>query len=120
MEIDGTLHRVGPIEIYGLNFQNRFFYLKHIDSAGKNQFLKFKLSFGKVELVDSFELGDRIKVFFNLEGNEAKNDKGEPVVYDRKEVYKIEGFKEIKKEKHEDESKFYELKDGEKDVDLSF
>ncbi len=119
MEIIGTLHRIDKIENYGYSYQHRFFYIKYTDEKEKEQFLKFKLSNGRTELIDSFKIGDKIKIIFNLEGIETKKDKNEPaIIYDRKEVYGIKGLNETKVEDVEKEIKFYELQEGEEDEPL--
>ncbi len=118
MDIIGVIHRIGEIENHGYSFLNRFFYIKYTDENKKEQFLKFKLSNNRVELIDGFSVGDKVKVTFKLEGTEVKNDKKEPVIYDRKEVYDIEGFTELKKEQTEKVSPFYILKEGEEDQPL--
>lgn len=118
MEIIGVIHRIGEIEINGYSFRNCFFYIKYLDEKKKEQFLKFKLSNERVGLIEGFAVGDKIKITFQLEGNEAKNDKKEPVIYDRKEVYNIEGQNELKKEQAEKEEAFYQLKEGEEDQPL--
>ncbi len=118
MEIIGIIHKIGIIENHGYNFQNRFFSIKYIDENKKEQFLKFKLSNGRVELIDSFAEGDKVKITFKLEGTEVKNDKKESVIYDRKEVYNIEGYTDLRAEQIGKETPFYKLKEGEIDQPL--
>ena len=119
MEIIGILHKIDEIENYG--FQIRFFYLRFIDNNGKMQYAKFRLSNSKVELIDGFEIGKQIKVVFQIEGREVKNNKEELVIYDQKEVYSIQGFNEIKKEElKKTEHKLYKLQEGEEDEPLKF
>jgi len=122
MEITGIIHRIEEVENIGYNFQNLFFYLKYVDTNGKMQFLKFKLSNGRVDLIEGFKIGDKVKITFQLEGNETTNDKKKPVIYDRKEVYSIQGIGEtpINKVEEEDESRFYRLEEGEEDDELDF
>lgn len=120
MEITGFLHRVDDTETHGFNYQSRFFYLKFYDSMGKMQYCKFRLSGGRIDLVDGFEIGDEIKVTFELEGNETKNDKNILIIFDRKEVYGIVGVKETKIAKLNSLNSLYQLKEGEEDEPLMF
>lgn len=120
MEISGYLHRIDDIENHGFNYQSRFFYLKFYDSTGKMQYCKFRLSNGRIDLLDGFELGDEIKVIFELEGNEVKNDRNILTIFDRKEVYGIVGMKETKISELDSLNSLYELKEGEEDEPLMF
>lgn len=120
LEITGLIHRIEETETTGYNFQNRFFYLRYVDDNGNMQYLKFKLSHGRVELIEGFSVNDKVKVTFALEGNEVKNDKQNLVVYDRKEVYSIQGITETKIDQKNSEITYYELADGEEDEDLIF
>ena len=121
MEIIGIIHRIEEVESHGYNYQTKFFYLKYVDGLNKTQYLKFRLSNGRIDLLDGFEIGNQVQVVFSLEGNEVKNDKNEMVIFDRKEVYSIQGFSETKIEEVEKtDLKLYELKDGEEDEPLKF
>ena len=119
MEMVAKIHRIDKIEQNGYNFKNRFFYTTHIDNTGRKQYLKFKLSQGNVGLVEGFKPGDEIKINFNLEGNEVTNEKDNPKIFDRKEVYNIQGITETIPEEEEDESIYYKLEEGEEDEELN-
>lgn len=97
-EITGTLYRIDKIENYGSTINRRDFYIKHLDEKHKVQFLKFRLSQQRVELLEGFEIGTKVKITFAIEGWETKNAKGEMVIYDNKEVYIIEGCNEERSE----------------------
>jgi len=119
MEIKGFIHRIDEIENHGFNFTSRFFYLRFQDRTGKTQYGKFKLSNGKIDLLEGFAINDEVNVIFEIEGNETQNNRNETVIFDRKEVYGITGLKEIKNIEM-NKSDLYELQEGEEDEPLIF
>ena len=62
MEIKGFIHRIDEIENHGFNFTSRFFYLRFQDRTGKTQYGKFKLSNGKIDLLEGFAINDEVNV----------------------------------------------------------
>lgn len=119
MEITGILHKIDEVENYGSSFQTRFFYVRIIDKYAKIQYLKFRLSNNRIELLDGFNLNDEIVINFELEGNEVKNAKNEFVIFDRKEVYGITSSKDSALSKL-NVSTIYLPTEGEEDEELSF
>jgi len=117
--LECILHRIDNVEIYG-GFKKRFVFVRFVDKKGKMQYLKLQLSQERINLIESFDINDEIKITFNLEGRERENEKGEKIIFDSKEIYKIEP---TEKERNlvpvvvEDGGL---LLPGEKDVELPF
>lgn len=119
VEIIGTLYNIGQLDPFpGTKFRFRNFCLKHIDEKNKEQIIKFRLSFGRVELLEGFEEGDRVKVTFCLEGREGRDSKNEPYVYSHNEVYIIEGCNEEKVDPKKEEEEIDWSQQEEKPLDF--
>ena len=68
-EVEGKLYRKFPAENKTGTFQAREFILE-IESGNYPQFIKFQLVQDKCSLLDDYQEGDMIKVYFDLRGRE--------------------------------------------------
>lgn len=68
-EIEGKLHKKYPVESKSASFQAREFVLE-IKSGNYSEFIKFQLVQDKCSLLDDYQEGDTMKVFFDLRGRE--------------------------------------------------
>ncbi len=68
-EIEGKLYKVYPTEQKTASFQAREFGLE-IMSGNYPQYIKFQLTQEKCTIIDSYQEGDAIKVYFDLRGRE--------------------------------------------------
>jgi hypothetical protein len=71
-EIEGTLHKKYDTESKTETFQAREFVIK--TEGTYPQFVKFQLTQDRCSIIDSYEEGKQIKVYFDLRGREW-NDK---------------------------------------------
>ncbi len=72
-EIEGKLHRVFETENKTATFQAREFVIE-VNSNNYMQYIKFQLTQDRCSIIDSYQEGSRIKVYFDLRGREW-NDK---------------------------------------------
>jgi hypothetical protein len=68
-EVEGKLHKKFDTENKTDTFQAREFVIE-ISSGNYPQFIKFQLVQDRCSVIDSYEEGDQIKVFFDLRGRE--------------------------------------------------
>lgn len=68
-EIEGKLHKVFDTETKTNSFQAREFVIE-IGQGNYPQFIKFQLTQDRCGLIDSYEPGHMIKVYFDLRGRE--------------------------------------------------
>lgn len=68
-DVVGKLYKTFPTEQKTGSFQAREFVIEIID-GNYNQFIKFQLTQDRCSLIDSFEVGDDVKVYFDLRGRE--------------------------------------------------
>ena len=68
-EIEGTLHKKFETEQKTERFQAREFVLK-IEDGQYPQFIKFQLVQDRVDIIDPYEVGHQVKVYFDLRGRE--------------------------------------------------
>ncbi len=67
-ETEGTLHKVFDTESKTDSFQAREFVIKH--DGNYPQFIKFQLTQDRCDLINKFNVGENIKVSFDLRGRE--------------------------------------------------
>ena len=68
-EVEGKLHKKFETENKTDTFQAREFVIE-INSGNYPQVIKFQLVQDRCSIIDSFEEGEQIKVFFDLRGRE--------------------------------------------------
>ena len=68
-EVEGKLYKVYPTEQKTATFQTREFGIE-IMSGNYPQYIKFQLTQDKCAVLDGFNEGDAIKVYFDLRGRE--------------------------------------------------
>lgn len=69
LEVEGKLHKKFPTESKSTTFQAREFVLE-IKSGNYPEYVKFQLVQDKCSLIDDYQEGDLIKVYFDLRGRE--------------------------------------------------
>jgi len=90
MEITGKIHRIGKtIEITD-KFKKREFVLEYAENPTYPQHIIFALIQKNVDIADSYNVGDNVKVNFNLKGREATLKSGEVAVFNTLEVWRME------------------------------
>ncbi|MFL5752645.1 MAG: DUF3127 domain-containing protein [Bacteroidia bacterium] len=71
-------------------FKKREFVLTIEPSSPYPQQVSFQLVQDKVSLIDNFNLGDEVKVFFNLKGREWTSPQGETKYFNTIDAWKLE------------------------------
>jgi single-strand DNA-binding protein len=67
-EVEGTIHKMYETESKSSSFQTREFVIT--TEGTYPQFVKFQLTQDKCGLIDSYQEGQKVKVFFDLRGRE--------------------------------------------------
>lgn len=68
-EVEGVMHRVFDTEQKTASFQVREFVLE-VPDGNYPQLIKFQLAQDRVNLLDTYAVGEKIKVHFDLRGRE--------------------------------------------------
>lgn len=68
-EIEGKLHKVFETENKTASFQAREFVIS-INESNYPQYIKFQLTQDRCSIVDKYNEGDMIKIYFDLRGRE--------------------------------------------------
>ena len=88
--ITGNLKVKGASQQVSEKFKKREFVITD-NSSQYPQFISFQLTQAKCSLIDNFNEGSEIKVFFNLRGREWKSPQGEIKFFNSLEAWKVEG-----------------------------
>lgn len=89
MEITGRLKVKGNVQQVSDKFKKREFVLTD-NSSQYPQYILFELTQDKCSLLDNFNEGDEIKVFFNLRGREWTNKEGQVKYFNSLQAWKME------------------------------
>ena len=90
MDITGTLKMKNAEQKVSEKFRKREFVITD-NSSQYPQHLLFQLTQDRCNLIDSYNVGDEIKVHFNLRGREWTNPQGEVKVFNSLEAWRLEG-----------------------------
>lgn len=90
LQISGKLKVKKDEEIVSEKFKKREFVITD-ESSQYPQFISFQLTQAKCSLLDNFQVGDNIRVHFNLRGREWNSPTGEVKYFNSLEAWKIEG-----------------------------
>lgn len=88
--LKGSLKMIGKELQISEKFKKRDFVL--VDNSSQYpQFVSFQLTQDKVSLMDTFNEGDEVTVYFNLRGREWISPQNEVKYFNTLEAWKIEG-----------------------------
>jgi hypothetical protein len=90
MDITGVLKLKTEAQQVSDKFRKREFVLTD-NSSQYPQHISFQLTQDKCSLLDQYNVGDEIKVHFNLRGREWTSPKGEIKYFNTLEAWRIEG-----------------------------
>jgi hypothetical protein len=90
MEVTGILKAKMDTKQVSDKFKSREFVLTTEPGGKYPQQVSFQLNQDKCELIDGFNVGEEIKLQFNLRGREWTNPQGEVKYFNTLEAWKIE------------------------------
>ncbi len=67
--IEAPIYKIFDVQVVSEKFQKREFVLE-VQDGSYAQYVKFQLVQDKCDLIDSYAVGDQVKVHFNLRGRE--------------------------------------------------
>jgi hypothetical protein len=88
-DVVGKLHIAGETKQVSERFSKREFVLEVADGKYP-QFVSFQLTGDRVSALDDHQVGDQIRVTFNLRGREWKSPQGETKYFNSLDVWKLE------------------------------
>ena len=90
MDVTGILKVKSEAQQISDKFKKREFVLTD-NSSQYPQHISFQLTQDKCGLIDSYKIGDEVKVHFNLRGREWTSPKGEIKYFNTLEAWRLEG-----------------------------
>jgi hypothetical protein len=90
MNIKGKLLEIFPTKQVSGSFQKREFIVEYSDNPKFQQQIKFDLAQDNCVLIDQFNKGEYLEVYFDLTGRPWTNPKGETIYFNSLRVWKIE------------------------------
>lgn len=89
MEITGKIKVKGNAQQVSDKFKKREFVLTD-NSSQYPQYIQFELTQDKCSVLDNFNVGDEVKVLFNLRGREWTNKEGQVKYFNSLQAWKME------------------------------
>lgn len=88
-EAVGVLHFVSETQQVKDTFKKREFVIE-VQDGNYPQHIKFQVTQDRCALLDSYKVGQSIKVLFNLRGRPFQNKEGQTVYFTNLEAWRIE------------------------------
>jgi len=89
MEITGKIHLVAEIEQVSPTFRKRQVVIEYAENPMYPQFVAFQLIQDKVNLIDSYTIGDMVSISFNLRGRAWNSPTGEAKFFNTLDIWRI-------------------------------
>ena len=93
MEITGKIKKIGQIQEFAKGFTKRDLVVTTKDEYPQNLLVEFVKD--KCSLLDTYKIGDYVKVSINLRGREWTNDKGQVKYFNSIQGWKIQYNNEV-------------------------
>ena len=90
MEVTGILKVKSDVNVVSERFKKRDFVLTVEPGSPYPQHVTFQLVQDKVNMLDNFNVGDEIKVLFNLKGREWTSPQGEIKYFNTIDAWRME------------------------------
>lgn len=89
LSITGKIHVIKDVQQVSASFKKREFVLQYADNPMYPQYPFFQFVQDKVDLLNLFNVGDTVKVEFNLNGREWTSPQGEVKYFNSLDAWKI-------------------------------
>jgi len=90
MNTSGRLHAIFEAQQVTQRFRKREFVVELGDNPDYPQYVLFQLTGDRCEHIDAFQVGDEVKLEFNLRGREWTSPQGETKYFNSLEVWKLD------------------------------
>ena len=89
MEIKGTIKKISATVQISERFRKREFVVEYGSNPDYPQLIQFEMVQDRCELLDPFEVGQYVEVFFDLRGREWTNPQGEVKYFNSLQAWKL-------------------------------
>lgn len=90
MNITGIITKIGDTIQVTDTFKKRELILQYTSDNKYFEYIKFEAFKDKTELLDKFNEGDNVELFFNIKGREWKDNTGKVSYYNTLSIYNID------------------------------
>ncbi|MEL6534283.1 MAG: DUF3127 domain-containing protein [Bacteroidota bacterium] len=89
MDVTGKLVEIFDTQQVSDRFQKREFVIEFAENPQYPEFVKFELIQDKVDLLNTFQAGQDIQVFFNLKGRKWNSPQGETKYFNTLQAWRL-------------------------------
>ena len=89
MEIKGKIKNISETVQISERFRKREFVVEYTSNPDYPQPLQFEMVQDRCELLDSFEVGQEVEIFFDLRGREWTNPQGQVKYFNTLQAWKL-------------------------------
>ncbi len=89
MEIKGKIKKISETVQISDRFRKREFVVEYASNPDYPQPIQFEMVQDRCELLDPFEVGQQVEIFFDLRGREWTNPQGEVKFFNSLQAWKL-------------------------------
>jgi len=89
MEIKGKIKKISETVQISDRFRKREFVVEYASNPDYPQPIQFEMVQDRCELLDPFEIGQQVEIFFDLRGREWTNPQGEVKFFNSLQAWKL-------------------------------
>ncbi|WPP50113.1 DUF3127 domain-containing protein [Catalinimonas niigatensis] len=90
MEVKGTLIEIYDTAQISDRFQKREFVIEYADNPQYPEYIKFESIQDKCAMLDEYQLGDEVIVYFNLKGRKWTDRQGETKYFNSLQAWRMQ------------------------------
>lgn len=91
MNIKAKILEISPEQQISNSFKKREFVVEYAENPQYPEYVKFEMIQDKCALLDSYNVGDEVDVYFNLKGRKWTDPKGVVKYFNSLQAWKLEG-----------------------------
>lgn len=90
MNIRGKIFEIFEVQKVSDSFKKREFVVEYKENPQYPEYIKFELIQDKCDLLNNFQQGSYVEIYFNLKGRQWTNPKGEKVYFNSLQAWRLE------------------------------
>lgn len=90
MNVQGKILEISDTQKISDRFQKREFVIEYADNPQYPEYVQFEVVQDKCGMLDSYNVGDEVEVYFNLKGRKWTNPQGQVKYFNSLQAWKLE------------------------------
>jgi hypothetical protein len=90
MDIKAKIIEIGETQQISDRFQKREFVVEYVENPQYPEYIKFEVIQDKVSMLDEYQVGEEVNVFFNLKGRKWTDPQGQVKYFNSLQAWRMQ------------------------------